>query len=133
MTTPTELRALLAEAKEDVELQLARMVNDEKHAIYSHTDISNQRRLLARITAALSEKDDGGWLTPAAGSTIGPAVIPTNEAADAFWQYWRENGETHKHGYYESTWGAINAAIRMAGVTNHDYLKPLPPLPERKV
>lgn len=39
-----------------------------------------------------------------------------HEAADAFWNYWRANGETHKHGYYESTWGAINAAIRMVGV-----------------
>ena len=37
-------------------------------------------------------------------------------AADAFWNYWRENGETHKHGYYESTWGAINAAIASAGI-----------------
>jgi hypothetical protein len=36
---------------------------------------------------------------------------PTHEAADAFWKYWKENGETHKHGYYESTWGAINAAL----------------------
>ena len=47
-----------------------------------------------------------------------------HKAADAFWQYWRENGETHKHGYYESTWGAINAALKVAGV------QPLPPSPE---
>lgn len=40
------------------------------------------------------------------------AIRPTHEAADAFWAYWRENGETHKHGYYESTWGAINRALR---------------------
>lgn len=39
-----------------------------------------------------------------------------HKAADAFWTYWRENGETHKRGYYESTWGAINAAIRTVGV-----------------
>ncbi len=32
-------------------------------------------------------------------------------AAEAFWKYWNENGITHKHGYYESTWGAINAAL----------------------
>jgi hypothetical protein len=38
-------------------------------------------------------------------------IKPTHEAADAFWRHWRENGETHKHGYYESTWGAINAAL----------------------
>lgn len=41
-----------------------------------------------------------------------------HKAADAFWKYWQENGETHKHGYYESTWGAINAALRMVGVVN---------------
>jgi hypothetical protein len=42
-------------------------------------------------------------------------IRPTHEAADAFWKYWRENGETHKHGYYESTWGAINAALNSTG------------------
>lgn len=46
------------------------------------------------------------------------ALNPTHEAADAFWKYWRENGETHKHGYYESTWGAINAALATSGVVN---------------
>ena len=35
---------------------------------------------------------------------------------DAFWQYWRQNGVPHKHGYYESTWGAINQALRYVGV-----------------
>ena len=38
-------------------------------------------------------------------------VHATEAVANAFWKYWRENGETHKHGYYESTWGAINAAL----------------------
>jgi hypothetical protein len=36
----------------------------------------------------------------------------TNEAADAFWRVWRENEETHKHGYYESTWMAVDAALQ---------------------
>lgn len=40
-----------------------------------------------------------------------------HKAADAFWDYWRANGETHKHGYYESTWGAINRALIVVGVT----------------
>ena len=44
----------------------------------------------------------------------GWAIRPCHTAADAFWQYWRENGETHKHGYYESTWGAINRALAAA-------------------
>lgn len=47
-----------------------------------------------------------------------------HKAADAFWQYWRENGVTHKHGYYESTWGAINQALRYVGVVPHEYGKP---------
>jgi len=40
-------------------------------------------------------------------------INPTHKAADAFWEYWDENGATHKHGYYESTWGAINAALKV--------------------
>jgi len=45
------------------------------------------------------------------------------KAADAFWQYWNENGETHKHGYYESTWGAINRALRTVGVVENEYMR----------
>jgi hypothetical protein len=54
---------------------------------------------------------DGQWVSLA---DLRPHVRcpTTHEAADAFWQHWRENGETHKHGYYESTWGAINAALK---------------------
>lgn len=47
-----------------------------------------------------------------------------HEAADAFWTYWRENGETHKHGYYESTWGAINRTLRLIGVVPHKWETP---------
>jgi hypothetical protein len=43
-----------------------------------------------------------------------------HEAADAFWKYWRENGDTHKHGYYESTWGAINRALRSTSTSRAD-------------
>ena len=44
-------------------------------------------------------------------------INPTHEAADAFWKYWKENnGESYHHGYYESTWGAINAALNVAGL-----------------
>ncbi len=49
--------------------------------------------------------------------TINVSNPRSHEAADAFWDYWKENGETHKHGYYESTWGAINAALAVAGVS----------------
>ncbi len=58
---------------------------------------------------------------PDASGLPEPAIIPTHEGADAFWKYWRENGETHRHGYFESTWGAINAALRVSGVTMHIY------------
>lgn len=44
-----------------------------------------------------------------------------HKAADAFWGYWNANGETHKRGYYESTWGAINSALRTVGVVKHEY------------
>lgn len=43
-------------------------------------------------------------------------IVPIYAAVDAFWDHWRKNGETHKHGFYESTWGAINAALSVAGV-----------------
>lgn len=43
----------------------------------------------------------------------------SHEACDAFWKYWEENGETHKHGYYESTWGAINAYLKEAEKTEN--------------
>lgn len=58
-----------------------------------------------------------------AAKKIDPLAIALNtmhpdshKAADAFWQYWKENGETHRHGYYESTWGAINRALRTVGI-----------------
>lgn len=53
-----------------------------------------------------------------------------HRAADAFWAYWNENGETHKRGYYESTWGAINCALRTVGVVEHDYMLAVAPEPE---
>lgn len=85
-------------------------------------------------------------LSPSPGSVVVPAE-PTertgialnvkhpkcHEAADAFWRHWKENGETHKHGYYESTWGAINRAIQTVGVVPHDYETPKAMLAEREV
>jgi hypothetical protein len=53
------------------------------------------------------------------GVALNTRHADSHKAADAFWKYWEENGETHKHGYYESTWGAINAALRMVGVAPH--------------
>ena len=35
----------------------------------------------------------------------------THRAADEFWRVWREVGESGKHGYYESTWMAVDAAM----------------------
>jgi hypothetical protein len=61
---------------------------------------------------------------PAVDASVRPAyrIVPTHAAADAFWKFWKENGETHKHGCYESTWGAINAALAVAGVRYIDKL-----------
>ena len=47
----------------------------------------------------------------------------SHEACDAFWKYWKENGETHKHGYYESTWGAIRAYLEKAKSTKDQRAK----------
>jgi len=73
---------------------------------------------------------------PAAGQVEGPFGLALNvkhpdchKAADAFWNYWNENGETHKRGYYESTWGAINRAIRTVGVVPW-VASTVPPVPE---
>ena len=41
-----------------------------------------------------------------------PKCPRTHAAADAFWRVWRQVGIPHKHGYYESTWMAIDAAMR---------------------
>lgn len=38
--------------------------------------------------------------------------INQHHVADAFWKSWEVNGVQHKHGYYESTWIALRAAIR---------------------
>ena len=35
---------------------------------------------------------------------------PKHESVDAFWKEWERVGVPHKHGYYESTWMAFNAA-----------------------
>lgn len=66
---------------------------------------------------AAKERDDA-LDSPAVNSGVRPAyrITPIYSAVDAFWKYWKENGETHKHGFYESTWGAINAALSIAGV-----------------
>lgn len=48
----------------------------------------------------------------------------SHEACDAFWAYWKENGETHKHGYYESTWGAIRAYFKSAAKTKDQRSTP---------
>ncbi len=43
-----------------------------------------------------------------------PGNIQQHHVADAFWKSWAINGEPHKHGYYESTWMAIHAALDAA-------------------
>jgi hypothetical protein len=54
----------------------------------------------------------------------------THEAADAFWKRWEEVGKTGKKGYYEATWAAINAAIRVAGIEEVPALSIVEPAKE---
>ena len=72
-----------------------------------HHMVMAYKRALDALRRALDKQPQGEWqpVPPRA------CIKPTHEAANAFWLYWRENGETHKHGFYESTWGAINAAL----------------------
>jgi hypothetical protein len=42
--------------------------------------------------------------------------ISQHIVVDTFWRVWMENGEPHKHGFYESTWMAIRAALDAGGV-----------------
>lgn len=48
--------------------------------------------------------------------TTGLAINPTHEAANAFWHHWNNHGRKSIDGYYESTWGAINAALKVGGL-----------------
>lgn len=59
------------------------------------------------------------FAAPASQLALNTMHPDSHFAAVAFWKYWNENGETHKRGYYESTWGAINCAIRIVGVVQH--------------
>lgn len=73
---------------------------------------------------ALADKINGGGLSiPKERLAMNVQHHDCHKAADAFWAYWKEYGETHKHGYYESTWGAINRALRTVGVVEHEYMK----------
>lgn len=79
---------------------------------HGHWDVADIRRVL-------HERDEARELLREAEEPPIRTIRTTHEAVDAFWRYWRENGEAHKHGYYESTWGAINAALRVAGTVPH--------------
>ena len=46
-------------------------------------------------------------------------IKPNREAADAFWAYWEEHREAGDESGYDSTIGAINAALAVAGVVYH--------------
>lgn len=82
---------------------------DDYQCCYTHNALTSQLATLTAEVERLRQEKAAGWVPSKA------CVVPTHEAADAFWKYWRENGETHKHGYYESTWGAINAALNSTG------------------
>ncbi len=76
-----------------------------KNTIVAFTNMSDNEHFLEMAEFCLTEIDE---------FVENNQINPTHETADAFWSYWKENGETHKHGYYESTWGAINAALKIS-------------------
>ena len=49
--------------------------------------------------------EDRGYYIPPKGKQFGHKV------AEEFWRVWNEVGEPHKHGFYESTWMALWAAL----------------------
>ncbi len=70
-------------------------------------------RRVEELTSQLAERDrEITRLREEAKST--KKRLQQHHVADAFWKSWALNGETHRHGYYESTWMAIHAAIDAA-------------------
>ncbi len=68
------------------------------------------------------------WRCVECGTAFAPAQdvavhlpnIQQHHVADAFWNSWKANGETHKHGYYESTWMSLRAAFIVAQDTQEE-------------
>jgi hypothetical protein len=95
------------------------------------TGCGANNRVLGGMGYATQEAAAASWnrryplsaLTAEAGKDVALNTmhVKCHEAANAFWNYWNANGETHRHGYYESTWGAINHALRVVGVVPYDY------------
>lgn len=83
-------------------------------------NIEKRQELAAALDAIVHELREPEAPSPSEAEGE-PAIRPTEEAANAFWTYWNRNGVPHVHGYYESTWGAINAALRTSGVVRHKY------------
>lgn len=79
-------------------------------------NINTALRVSANDSAQAADVPSGTVFPPVSNLAMNSGHPDADKAADAFWKYWRENGETHKHGYYESTWGAINRALRVAGI-----------------
>jgi len=54
----------------------------------------------------------------------------SQKAAEEFWRVWKEVGEPHKHGFYESTWMAIWAALRVEPEKKDKMIGPSMPMPK---
>ena len=96
-----------AEPPRDIDALAERLIEESDGRWHDGEFRIDSRDLMTMLRRALDKQPQGEWqpVPPRA------CIKPTHEAANAFWLYWRENGETHKHGFYESTWGAINAAL----------------------
>lgn len=115
----TDLRALLAEASRLLLLCVC-------HS--SHSLVGEVADLRARITAALAEKDDGGWLPIESAPKDGTYILVY--CGDDFQAvcYWSDSIWATKGGAW------IYDECRSDTVElQPTHWQPLPPLPERKV
>lgn len=133
MTTPTELRALLAEAKPQLRYaNKGAMMAEESNAALS--------TLVARITAALSEKDEGGCICKGNWRMLVSEYSPMfgrDYKDDRTGEVFRFYGLVHtEDDYYFGMWNHITKKHRLLSCVGNIEgfgMTPLPPLPERKV
>lgn len=60
--------------------------------------------------------------------------LHSHEAVTEFWRVWKEVGDPHKHGFYESTWMAFRAALLADGkcqIADKDSTWPIIPLGDK--
>ena len=115
MTTPTELRALLAECS----VILVRLTDGFERQGFTDSD---SHKLLSRITAALSEKDEGGWIK------VGERLPELSAEEVAYLAVTGHRGAVPASQIVY----AFQAAKHDGDECYYAAWQPLPPLPERE-